>query len=227
MRVLLDLDCTLADFIGGVARLWGLTTADLLRHWPPGEYGMEGPLSRALYEKRSCLADRGYSSRTPNTPAPVVDGGVMTTEQFWRPINDRPGFWLGLDPLPWAEELFTLCLKAAGGEWYGCQANGRHGTDFGSLFVVTAPSRCPGCVREKEDWLLKHFGLPPDRMIPTRHKELMAKSGVLLVDDYERNVGAFRREGGRAVLFPSHHNGLHRWKDDPVRVLRADLSGPV
>ena len=71
MRILLDLDCVLADFVGGVARLWGLTAADLLRHWPAGEYGMNGPLAAAL--------------ERPGYGRPVIDDAA-----FWRAIHAAP-----------------------------------------------------------------------------------------------------------------------------------------
>ena len=84
IRVFLDLDCVLADFVSGALRAHGLTWADAEPHWPAGDYGMTRPLARA----------KGLAS------APE--------EWFWAPINDDPRFWYGLDPLPWAAELVDL-----------------------------------------------------------------------------------------------------------------------
>ena len=48
MRVLLDLDCTLADFIGGLADWFSVSPSLLTTCWTPGEYGMTEPISKAI-----------------------------------------------------------------------------------------------------------------------------------------------------------------------------------
>jgi 5'(3')-deoxyribonucleotidase len=176
-RILLDMDCVLADFLGGYARLLNIPVGLLLAHWELGEYPAEH--TRASLGK--------------------LRGRPISEEEFWRPINSNPGFWFTLPRLPWADDLVGM-VKASGREWY----------------VVSAPSRCPTCIAEKEKWLEHHFGLPHDRLIPTKHKHTMAKPGVLLIDDSLHNTDAFVREGGRAILFPAHHNPMHVVKDDPM-----------
>lgn len=94
MRVILDLDCVLADFVGGACRAWGLRTEEALAHWTPGEYGMSAPLSAAL-------------GMTP----------VMSEATFWVQLNGRPEFWADLNPLPWAEELVAL-VKSMTEDWH-------------------------------------------------------------------------------------------------------------
>lgn len=204
-RVLLDLDCVLADFIAGAAAAHGLTADAVRAAWTPGEYGADKPFGLAA----------GL-------------GRAMTPAEFWRPINNLPGFWRSLPKLPWADEVFHLCRAAAGGKPAGGgTAELMHGqTDdyLGGLFIVTSPSRCPGCIREKEEWLGEHFGLPFHRMIPTPHKELMAKPGVVLVDDYFKHCYEFAREGGESIMFPVLHNALFSHADDPVPVVRRLLA---
>lgn len=83
IRVFLDLDCVLADFVSGALRSHGLTWDDVEPHWPAGTYGMTDPFGFAL-------------------------GRAFTDEDFWEPINDDPRFWYDLNPLPWAGELVDL-----------------------------------------------------------------------------------------------------------------------
>ncbi len=211
MRIFLDMDCVLADFVSGAARIHGINPADYYTFARPGEYGMEHVVARL----------KGWPpSRTG------ADGTVSFTGRFWESINATPGFWAGLDPLPWASDLFQLCAERAG-------ATEATAVGWGGLYVVTSPSRCPECVREKEDWLARHFGLPPDRMIPTPHKELMAVyteggayplfRSATLIDDYDRNVDRFTAAGGVGVLFPALHNRLHALAADPMPTVRAAL----
>jgi len=94
MRIFLDLDCVLADFVGGVARHWGLTTDRLLARWEPGVYDCVGPLSRAL-----------------GLDPPMTEAG------FWAELDGDAGFWADLDPLPWAMDLFELVDEVSDNDW--------------------------------------------------------------------------------------------------------------
>lgn len=82
MRIYLDLDCTLFDFIGAVARRFGLTDARLRKKWTPGEYDVVKPLSKWFPE--------------------------MTTERFWATLDGDAEFWAKMPPLSWFEALLTL-----------------------------------------------------------------------------------------------------------------------
>lgn len=179
MRVLIDMDGVLSFFVHGAAALWDLTPDDLYPHWDPGSYDMEPLLTKAT------------GAAQPITPA-----------QFWRPINDTPGFWRNLPKLPWADELVRFVRGLTEDFW-----------------IVTSPSRCPGCIREKEEWVEAHFEVPHWRVVPTGQKHLLAKPGVLLIDDSDANVEKFRAEGGAAVLFPALHNAGHPFRADPMAVV--------
>jgi len=197
-RILLDMDCVLADFFAGAARVHGLDYATQVEpHWTPGVYGMEPGITAGRV---------AAGLRDPGLP-------VMTTEEFWGPINRERGFWESLAPLPWTEELFDLALTAASGP--------------DEFFIVTSPSKCRECAAEKEDWLQKHLGrYAAGRMVPNRFKHTMAYTAdgpALLIDDYDGNVDKFREAGGLAVLFPAHHNSFHELKRNPMRHVRESL----
>lgn len=194
MRILLDLDCTLADFVGGCAALWGLTFRDLEPHWPAGHYGMETILAMALGDNFTYEAQ--FDGLGNRLDAPSFAG------RMWAGIEARPGFWADLPELPWCRQLLDA-VRTTTDDWW----------------IATSPSRCPRCIPEKRAWLDRVLGLNGrwfDRLLPTPHKELMAKPGVLLIDDYEKHCKDFVKEGGHAVLFPAHHNSLHDLKDDPL-----------
>lgn len=187
-RILIDLDCVLADFLGGVCRLWGFTLADVQKHWQRGTYGVTEPLGKAL---------------TARTGSPAM----MDDKTFWGAIEDVPGFWEDLEEFPWTRHLLDL-IRSATDDWY----------------VVSAPSRCPRCIPEKREWLHRVLDVEwYDRLIPTPHKELMAKPGVVLIDDYDRNCKAFNMEGGFAITFPSYHNSMNHYEQTPMAFVQASL----
>lgn len=92
-RILLDMDCVIADFVGPALAAHGLTFDQVRHHWPAGEYGMTGVVGRALgYGEIGTLPERN----------------VFTDAAFWAPINVRRGFWASLPKLPWADEMVDL-----------------------------------------------------------------------------------------------------------------------
>lgn len=187
LRILIDLDCVMADWIGGVARVFDLTTAQLLAEWTPGEYGVNKPLFKALYRQM-------WGTDTSDTNDPDL---AVRDQELWGKIEDTPKFWEHLAPLPWAKELFDLARSLTDDWW-----------------VVTSPSRCPACIPGKRAWCAQH--LDPDvnwhrRMVPTGEKWLMAKPGVWLIDDSDDQCRKFLNEMGNALTFPCTHNKYHQY----------------
>lgn len=144
-------------------------------------------------------------------PLSRASGSVVTLDSFWRRIDETPGFWHYLDELPWVDQLVDLVTEFSE----------RH--ELARWHVVTSPGRDPGCYLGKATWLKRKFGRDFDRFTITPHKELYAQPGVVLIDDRESNVDAFRTAGGSAILFPCHHNRLWRLKDDPLTHVTRQL----
>lgn len=93
VRILLDLDEVLVDFIGGAIGLHGSSLEEVLPHWPPGYWSVVPALGKALSRE-------------------------LTDEDFWRPITDKGReFWLGLLTHPWAEELLSW-VKSVTDDWH-------------------------------------------------------------------------------------------------------------
>ncbi len=57
------------------------------------------------------------------------------------------------------------------------------------------------------------FGGDFQGYVMTARKHLLAKPGTILIDDYEANVMAFQKDGGKAVLFPQIWNANHEITD--------------
>lgn len=97
-------------------------------------------------------------------------------------------FWFNLKPYDWA----ALLVDEIG---------------FDNFVISTAPTMDPTCVEAKLDWLFHHFKIPMSNVMIGSRKELMAKSGLVLIDDSPKNVEKFREHGGNALLFPQPWNG--------------------
>jgi len=112
----------------------------------------------------------------------------LTTSEFWNAIDDKGmGFWEDLDELPWTQELIDLLGKD-------------------NFVISTSPSFSPESVYGKVRWLKRRFGYNFKNYMIGEHKHLMAKSGLVLIDDYESNVEKFREAGGDAIMFPQLWN---------------------
>ena len=111
----------------------------------------------------------------------------ITVEQFWKPIDDEHNFWMDLPPMPWATKLYTALAAV------------------GDVTIVTMPGADPDCGRQKLQWLDYHLGIKHTEVFLGARKYLMAGNGIL-IDDYYKNVDAFKENGGQAILIPSTWN---------------------
>lgn len=114
------------------------------------------------------------------------DWGMSATE-FFDGVKGYD-FWFNLEPYPWAHKFVeTLGLD--------------------NFVITTSPTMDPECVQAKLDWLYKHFNILMTNVMVGSRKELMAKSGMTLIDDSLSNVAKFKLHGGNALLFPQPWNG--------------------
>lgn len=111
----------------------------------------------------------------------------MSAEEFYNWCRGYE-FWFNLKPYDWAAWLVEEI-----------------GLD--NFIISTAPTMDPTCVQAKLDWLYEHFKIPMTNIMVGSRKELMAKSGLVLIDDSPKNVEKFREHGGSAILFPQPWNG--------------------
>lgn len=125
-----------------------------------------------------------------------------------REVSDE--FWSTMPEFPWSRKFYDTC----------CQ--------YGETLILTSPINSPTCLSGKLKWLYKFTGDPYfNNYIMTKMKWTCARWNHILIDDKEANVKQFIKEGGRAVLFPSHGNHLHDRLDDPCGYALAELAKVV
>lgn len=201
--ILLDMDEVLADFVGGACTFYGSSYQSVLPYWEEGKWDLVPPLNAALR-----AAGREFAG-PDGAEAPA-----LTEEAFWRGLDEREDFWLGLAEKPWFHQLIRE-TRAKTDEW----------------FIVTSPSYCPACYSGKFKWLAERLGAKEarTRLIPTPAKYLFARRGAVLVDDSDANCRRFvldpdgKPTGGHAVTFPTHHNHMSKYRDDPFPFVSAAL----
>lgn len=105
LRVILDKDEVLCDFVGAALHVWGLCIEQVLPHWQPGEWSCVPPLGKAL-------------------------GRGLTDAEFWEPITALGAeFWRGLEPHPWMDELLALAHGTTD-DWHVVTAPSRCPTSY-------------------------------------------------------------------------------------------------
>lgn len=152
---------------------------------------------------------RGNGEYWIHRPLGVAKNGKpMTDEEIWKPIA-RGGvtFWYRINPLPWFDEMI---------DW----------VDLMEGFIVSDPRGSINAITGKIESLRKHAPqIPTHRFIPTGHKHLLAKEGVILIDDNEETITKFRAAGGSGILFPTLGNSLFKLRNDPVKYVKKELKG--
>lgn len=177
-----DLDEVFTDFIGGYLRL-------IEKDW------------------------EWFKSVHPIGQWDIAKGLGITHVQFWQTITSAgTGFWLGLQPKPWAIELRNLLNKHCGARWY----------------LLTSPGQSLYAYEGKVLWIRRFFGQTFDRFFITNHKHLLASPERTLMDDCEANILKFSEWGGQGFLFPAVVNCLHRDSDNPLQfTLTEKILGAV
>ena len=140
-------------------------------------------------------------------------------DEFWAELDkEGPEFWSSLPVLPWAIELCALARK------------------YSSLpfHISTSPSRAPASSMGKVHWLQQFFDPRFRRYMLGSHKYLMAKPGVVLLDDSDAKCAKFIESGGGAILLPhpwnanyskvregAPHGGRLEFVEEQLEVLRG------
>lgn len=151
----------------------------------------------------------------PGASLPEVMGYDITKEgwqkDFWAPINMDPSFWQECPIFPWTHQLIEV-LK---------EHTGPHG-----VVICTGPAS--GTAREKVEklrWLARHEIHLEVRF--EREKWKYSKPGVLLVDDWEKQVDKFvgdGNSGGMSLLFPRPWNRNYIHSAEPLKYVVDWLS---
>ena len=122
--------------------------------------------------------------------------------KFWRRINAN--FWKNLIPYKEAYKLIDLCKQL---------------TD--NVYICSSPGTCIPAYEGKILWLERY--LPGIEFVLTQHKELLARSKTILIDDNSKTNGKFLQNGGMIVEYPRIWNASHRYCSDPYTRCRTLL----
>lgn len=133
--------------------------------------------------------------------------GVADHDEFWNTIDkEGPEFWANLEPFPWRDELWNLC------------------DSFAPVAIATSPSRKPASAMGKIQWLQKWKGAEfRDYVIIPRRKHLLARPGVVLIDDHDKHINGWISAGGTAITFPQPWNCMNAYKNNPFERVKSEL----
>lgn len=120
-------------------------------------------------------------------------------ERIWAPILTVSDFWLTLPKFRWTEALIRICQTFSEDvQICSSPASSWNGEDK----------------KQKLQWLAKHrIDLP---VTFESEKVRLAEPGVVLIDDWEKQVVPFQIARGHAILFPQPWNGNHALSDYPL-----------
>lgn len=162
MKIFIDMDGVLSNFVGGVAPLLGTD---------------EHELSSKLFLHQTYNIADALDTRWEHIEEAINDQGVE--------------FWSGLNRYHWAEDLLIYLLEE---------------TSSSNIYIVTDPGQFQYSHAGKMLWMKEHLGYKFKNYAMTPYKHLLADRNSILIDDNRNNVSAFKRAGGRAILFPQPWN---------------------
>lgn len=175
---------------------------------------------KCLLDMDGVLADFVLGvSKAHNRPSPYLQTSSLgefnmeklwgiTTGEFWEPTN-RPDFWSGLEKMPEADGIVEMVFTAFGEP---------------NVAILTAPSMSQYCIVEKREWIKKYYGNLHSRMIFGSAKEFLAGPGKLLIDDLNKNIDEFNKNGGVAILLPRPWNRRHADSEKATQVLQSEVN---
>lgn len=152
MKILLDMDGVLSDFVGGVC----------------SQFGIRGSVDHCgQFDLAKTLG--------------------ISENAMWSKV-DHYDFWMGLQEMPDAREILRICTKYISIE---------------NICILTSPALNPLGAAGKIQWIKNHFPEFSRRFLLGPAKQFCCSPDNILVDDYERNVALFGRNG---VLVPRPWN---------------------
>lgn len=126
---------------------------------------------------------------------------------IWNRIQSAGSkWWANLEPQPWAREFYQELAR------------------IDEVVFCTSPGHLPAAASGKMAFMKEHFGFNFKDFVITSRKDLLAKPGHVLIDDYDKNTTAFTQAGGIGVLFPRPWNSAAAESDDAVEVVLETLS---
>ena len=122
----------------------------------------------------------------------------VTKEEAWRIIKQIPNFWLHLNPMPDAGELWGYIRNY-------------------NTAILTSPSRSDWFRARtgKRAWTKRHLGRVPVVFRGGKKKSELAANDSILIDDFEPNIRRWREAGGIAILHTSAQKTIEELREIP------------
>lgn len=135
----------------------------------------------------------------------------ITKSEFWRTCDEADGVFCDGDFYSYTKDLINTCKLYSE-----------------NIAFCTNPGNNPKHWAEKKtlfDKLTKFLGEPIPAPIVTQNKDVLSLEGVVLVDDFEKNIDNFNKGKGIGVLFPQYwnKNGTELLMKDPVGYVDCTL----
>lgn len=155
-------------------------------------------------------------SLTPEEVLPNMKGSYsidkilnVSPTRFWKIIEEAPYFWEALEKTEEADQIFALLLKKF---------------EPSQIYFLSAPSLSSDSHWGKAEWVRKHYPEYLNRLILTGHKHLLASRDAVLIDDSDKKVEAFRKAGGKAILFPRPWNSYYEFANLPLSLFSKEVN---
>jgi 5'(3')-deoxyribonucleotidase len=163
MKIYLDMDGVLYAWNKGIAKMFNINYDN-----------------RAIQEEFA----GDYEGLESHIGFDVVDKGIRDAGK---------DFWLGLEMLPWARDVFDTANKIAGDK---------------NVYFLTSFGKWPEAGPAKVEVLARDFGVKSDKIVLTKSKFLLAREGTVLVDDKPNNIEEFKKHSGNTHLWPHEFSFL-------------------
>ena len=126
---------------------------------------------------------------------------------FWSKMNNH-FFWAGLRPTRDLSGIMNAVESVFSPQ---------------NVCLLTSPTESGGSASGKMAWIDRHLHAYRRRFLIGPPKHFYAHLDTVLVDDNDKNVDDFVRNGGRAILVPRPWNRDHAISGDSVRYVEGRL----
>lgn len=163
------------------------------------------PITRIACDLDGVIVDlnTALNAESGDAAAKIPDGQMYSSspddEKLFQQAMHRDDFWQSLKVYAEAGSFVTDLQ------------------DLAPTFFLSRALPAPSCWAGKQAWASYHFPWIP-LFLTGAKKACIATPEILLVDDSDGEVDAWRKAGGRAVLFPRRWNSDHQ----QYAVLQAD-----
>lgn len=141
--------------------------------------------------------------------------GWKSEKRFWDLIDansvdvtyNTRSFWIDrVEAYPWADRLWDICEARA------------------PTWILTSPSRSAWSAYGKIQWLKNWKGEKFRQYVIAPEKHHIARPHALLIDDNPRNIRAWGKRGGAAILFPRLWNERYKQHDHAFDIVVDELA---